>query len=163
MNGCEPIQKAVFSKQRASGIDAGAGHARMLPAESCSGDRALKPAWVHLYALPPVSVVLLVLIDRVPFTGAWHTLVQCGIVLAAIGLAGAWLRANRAALLRGSDTPERDIPVLVIVIPPHSGGCDAAPAAKDADSLPTRNPLRPGAFLLDPATSTTPRASHRED
>jgi hypothetical protein len=62
----------------------------------------------------------------------------------------------------GSDTPERDIPVLVIVIPSHSGGCDAAPAAKDADPLPTRNPLRPGAFLLDPATSTTPRVSHRE-
>jgi hypothetical protein len=135
----------------------------MLPAESCSGDRALKPAWVHLYALPLVSVVLLVLIGKVPLTGPWHTLVQCGIVLAPLGLAGAWLRANRAALLRGSDTSERDIPVLVIVIPPHSAGCDAAPAAKEVDSLPTRNPLRPGAFLLDPATSTTPRVFHRED
>ena len=135
----------------------------MLPAESCSGHRALKPAWVHLYALPPLTVVLLVLIDRVPLTGAWHTLVQCGIVLAAIGLAGAWLRANRAALLRGSDTPERDIPVLVIVIPLHSAGCDASQAAKDVDPLPTRSPLRPGAFLLDPATSTNPRARYRGD
>lgn len=135
----------------------------MLPVESRSGDRALKPAWAHLYALPPVSLVLLVLTDRVPLTGACHTLVQCGIVLAAIALAAVWLRANRAALLRGSDTPERDIPVLVIVIPPHSAGCDAVPAAKDAEPLPNRNPLRPGAFLLDPATSTTPRACCRED
>jgi len=81
MNGCEPIQKAIFSKQRAS----------------------------------------------------------------------------------GSDTPERDIPVLVIVIPLHSAGCDAAQAAKDVDPLPTRSPLRPGAFLLDPATSTNPRARYRGD
>jgi hypothetical protein len=59
---------------------------------------ALKPAWTLLYALLPLCLALLTLVDCIPLSGGLHSLAQGLIVVLVVGLAAVWVRANRRAL-----------------------------------------------------------------
>ena len=63
----------------------------------CKADR---PRWALLYAILPIAVGVFWLDSRAHLSAQGHTLLQLGILLAAFGLAQAWLTVNRGAMIR---------------------------------------------------------------
>jgi hypothetical protein len=84
---------------------------------------AKRPAWILLYALVPLCVALLVLVDNLPSSGAWHALAQGVIVLLVVGLAAAWVRGNRRALSQVQSDSEVETGLRDLTIEVH----DASP------------------------------------
>lgn len=61
---------------------------------------ATRPAWTWLYALLPLCVALMALLDYVPSSEGQRTVAEVLVVALVIGLAALWVRANRRALSR---------------------------------------------------------------
>ena len=66
------------------------------------------PTWWVLYALVPLSAMLLAVEPRAAIPPVWHTCMQIAIVLCIDGSVWLWIRMNTIALLRtGLDKPVR--------------------------------------------------------
>jgi hypothetical protein len=68
--------------------------------------RARGPAWMVLYALLPLSVLLCGLAEYLSGSGGWRRLAEGLVAFVVIGLAWVWLRANRGALSRVTSDAE---------------------------------------------------------
>lgn len=70
--------------------------------------RARGPAWTLLYALLPLSALLLALAECIPANDGWRRLAEALVAVVGVGLAWIWVRANRGALSRLTSDPGMD-------------------------------------------------------
>lgn len=70
-----------------------------------------KPNWWRLYALLPLSVVLLVGADLVAPSAGWRMVAEGAAALLILGLMALWVRANRLALALPGKPSETEKPL----------------------------------------------------
>jgi hypothetical protein len=81
-----------------------------------------KPNWWRLYALLPLSAVLLVGADLVAPSAGWRMVAEGAAALLILGLMALWVRANRLALALPGKPSETEKPLRAWVAYCPPGG-----------------------------------------
>ena len=107
---------------------------------------ALRPAWFVLYSLLPAAILLLLFAESIPEISIWRPVTQSAILLAVLGAALAWVRANFVALLCTNEGPSFGWAVRTRVVHVSRPACDAdpiLPETREAGPSATRERPRP--------------------